>query len=212
MLTIADLWTNPSAIRNRQSEITLGVAAMLKDVINDAEERMEKTVEALQLELRTLRTGRASPALVERLHVDYYGVPTPLNQLAGISVPEPRMLMIRPWDRSSMGLIEKAILKSDLGLTPNNDGQVIRLVIPQLTEERRRDLSRVVARRVEEARVACRNIRRDAIELLRDLEKEKLISEDELYEGRDQMQKVTDEFIKQVDEIGKAKEAEIMEV
>jgi len=185
---------------------------MLKDVINDAEERMEKTVEALQLELRSLRTGRASPALVERLHVDYYGVPTPLNQLAGISVPEPRMLMIRPWDRSSMGLIEKAILKSDLGLTPNNDGQVIRLVIPQLTEERRRDLSRLVARRVEEARVACRNIRRDAIDLLRDLEKEKLISEDELYEGRDQIQKVTDEFIKQVDEIGKAKEAEIMEV
>ena len=185
---------------------------MLKDVISDAEERMEKTVEALQLELRSLRTGRASPALVERLHVDYYGAPTPLNQLAGISVPEPRMLMIRPWDRSSMGLIEKAILKSDLGLTPNNDGQVIRLVIPQLTEERRRDLSRLVARRVEEARVACRNIRRDAIELLRDLEKEKLINEDELYEGRDQMQKVTDEFIKQVDEIGKAKEAEIMEV
>jgi ribosome recycling factor len=122
------------------------------------------------------------------------------------------MLMIRPWDRSSVGLIEKAILKSDLGLTPNNDGQVIRLLIPQLTEERRRDLSRMVAKRVEEARVACRNIRRDAIELLRDLEKEKLISEDELFEGRDQIQKVTDEFIKQVDEIGKAKEAEIMEV
>jgi ribosome recycling factor len=185
---------------------------MLKDVINDAEERMGKTVEALQLELRTIRTGRASPALVERLQVDYYGAPTPLNQLAGISAPEPRMLMIRPWDRNSMGLIEKAILKSDLGLTPNNDGQVIRLVIPQLTEERRRDLSRMVAKRVEEARVACRNIRRDAIELLRDLEKEKLISEDELFEGRDQIQKVTDEFIKQVDEIGKAKEAEIMEV
>jgi len=185
---------------------------MLKDVINDAEERMEKTVEALHVELRTIRTGRASPALVERLQVDYYGAPTPLNQLAGISVPEPRMLMIRPWDRNSMGLIEKAILKSDLGLTPNNDGQVIRLIIPQLTEERRRDLSRMVAKRVEEARVACRNIRRDAIELLRDLEKEKLISEDELFEGRDQIQKVTDDFIKQVDEIGKAKEAEIMEV
>jgi ribosome recycling factor len=185
---------------------------MLKDVINDAEERMEKTVEAIQLDLRTIRTGRASPALVERLQVDYYGSPTPLNQLAGITVPEPRMLMIRPWDRNSMGLIEKAILKSDLGLTPSNDGQVIRLIIPQLTEERRRDLSRMVAKRVEEARVACRNIRRDAIELLRDLEKEKLISEDELFEGRDQTQKVTDEFIKQVDEIGKAKEAEIMEV
>jgi ribosome recycling factor len=185
---------------------------MLKDVINDAADRMEKTVEALHLDLRSIRTGRASPALVERLPVDYYGSPTPLNQLAGISVPEPRMLMIRPWDRNSMGFIEKAILKSDLGLTPNNDGQVIRLVIPQLTEERRRDLSRVVAKRVEEARVACRNIRRDAIDMLRDLEKEKLISEDELFEGRDQVQKVTDEFIKQVDEIGKAKEAEIMEV
>jgi ribosome recycling factor len=185
---------------------------MLKDVINDAADRMEKTVEALHLDLRSIRTGRASPALVERLPVDYYGSPTPLNQLAGISVPEPRMLMIRPWDRNSMISIEKAILKSDLGLTPNNDGQVIRLMIPQLTEERRRDLSRVVARRVEEARVACRNIRRDAIDMLRDLEKEKLISEDELFEGRDQVQKVTDEFIKQVDEIGKAKEAEIMEV
>jgi ribosome recycling factor len=185
---------------------------MLKDVIKDAEDRMEKTVEALHLDLRSIRTGRASPALVERLQVDYYGVPTPLNQLAGISVPEPRLLMIRPWDRSSIGLVEKAILKSDLGLTPNNDGQVIRLTIPQLTEERRRDLSRMVSRRVEDARVACRNIRRDAIDMLRDLEKEKLISEDELFEGRDQAQKVTDDFIKQIDEIGKAKEAEIMEV
>jgi ribosome recycling factor len=185
---------------------------MLKDVIKDAEERMDKAVEALQLDLRSIRTGRASPALVERLPVDYYGVPTPLNQLAGISVPEPRMLMIRPWDRNSMGLIEKAILKSDLGLTPNNDGQVIRLVIPQLTEERRRDLSRIVAKRVEEARVACRNIRRDAIDMLRELEKEKLISEDELFGGRDQVQEVTDGYIKKVDEIGRAKEAEIMEV
>jgi ribosome recycling factor len=185
---------------------------MLKDVIKDAEERMDKAVEALQLDLRSIRTGRASPALVERLPVDYYGVPTPLNQLAGISAPEPRMLMIRPWDRSSMGLIEKAILKSDLGLTPNNDGQVIRLMIPQLTEERRRDLSRIVAKRVEEARIACRNIRRDAIDMLRELEKEKLISEDELFGGRDQIQEVTDGYIKKVDEIGKAKEAEIMEV
>jgi ribosome recycling factor len=185
---------------------------MLKDVLNDAEERMEKTVEALQSELRTIRTGRASPALVERLHVDYYGAPTPLNQLAGISVPEPRLLMIRPWDRNTIGLIEKAILKSDLGLTPNNDGQVIRLLIPQLTEERRRDLGRLVAKRVEEARVACRNIRRDAIDMLRDLEKEKIISEDDLFEGRDEVQELTDNFIKRIDEIGRAKEAEIMEV
>lgn len=185
---------------------------MLKDVLNDAEERMEKTVEALHSELRTIRTGRASPALVERLQVDYYGAPTPLNQLAGISVPEPRLLMIRPWDRNTIGLIEKAILKSDLGLTPNNDGQVIRLLIPQLTEERRRDLGRLVAKRVEEARVACRNIRRDAIDMLRDLEKEKLISEDDLFEGRDEVQELTDNFIKRIDEIGRAKEAEIMEV
>jgi ribosome recycling factor len=185
---------------------------MLKDVMNDANDRMEKTVESLHADLRTIRTGRASPALVERLPVEYYGAPTPLNQLAGITVPEPRMLMIRPWDRSTIGIIEKAILKSDLGLTPSNDGQLIRLIIPQLTEERRRELNKLVAKRVEEARVAVRNIRRDAIDLMREMEKEKLISEDELYEGRDEIQELTDDFIKQIDEIGKTKEAEIMEV
>ena len=185
---------------------------MLKDVLKDARERMDKAVDSLQVDLRSIRTGRASPSLVEKLTVDYYGAPTPLNQLAGITVPEPRMLMIRPWDRSTMGIIEKSILKSDLGLTPTNDGQVIRLVIPQLTEERRRDLTKLVARRVEEARVAVRNIRRDAIDMLRDLEKEKLISEDEMYEGRDNTQELTDKYIKQLDEIGKTKEAEIMEV
>lgn len=185
---------------------------MLKDVLKDARERMDKALESLHADLRAIRTGRASPALVEKLAVDYYGAPTPLNQLAGISVPEPRMLMIRPWDRNVMGIIEKAILKSDLGLTPTNDGQVIRLIIPQLTEERRRDLTRLVAKRVEEARVAVRNIRRDANDLLRDLEKEKLIDEDQLYEGRDEMQELTDKYIKQIDEIGKAKDAEIMEV
>ncbi len=184
---------------------------MLKDVMSDAKERMTRAVEALQGDLRTIRTGRASPALVERLPVEYYGSPIPLNQLAGISAPEPRMLVIRPWDRSAIGPIEKAILKSDLGLTPSNDGQIIRLIIPPLTEERRRELTRLVARRVEEARVAVRNIRRDAIEMLRDLEKEKLISEDDLYKGRDEVQELTDDFIKQIDEIGKAKEAEIME-
>ena len=185
---------------------------MLKDVLKDARERMDKAVESLQADLRSIRTGRASPALVEKLTVDYYGAPTPLNQLAGITVPEPRLLMIRPWDRSTMGIIEKSIMKSDLGLTPSNDGQVIRLVIPQLTEERRRDLTKMVAKRVEEARVAVRNIRRDAIDMLRDLEKEKLISEDEMFEGRDEMQELTDKYIKQLDEVGKVKEAEIMEV
>ena len=184
---------------------------MIKDVLEDARERMEKTIEALQNDLRTIRTGRASPALVERLTVEYYGMPTPLNQLAGVTVPEPRLLMIRPWDRNTLGLIEKAILKSDLGMTPNNDGQVIRLIVPQLTEERRRDLNKQVARRVEEGRVSIRNIRRDAIEMLRDAEKEKLIDEDDLHRGQDQVQELTDKFVKQVDEVGKAKEAEILE-
>jgi len=185
---------------------------VLKDVMSEAKDRMEKTVEALYNDLRTIRTGRASPALVERLQVDYYGSPTPLNQLAGISVPEPRVLAIRPWDRNTIGIIEKAILKSDLGLTPGNDGQIIRLIIPQLTEERRRDLNRQVAKRVEEGRVAIRNIRRDAIDMLRDFEKEKVISEDDFYTGRDQVQELTDAFIKQIDEVGKTKEAEILEV
>ena len=184
---------------------------MIKDILADARERMEKTIDALQNDLRAIRTGRASPALVERLMVEYYGVPTPLIQLAGVTVPEPRMLMIRPWDRNTVGLIEKAILKSDLGLTPNNDGQAIRLIIPQLTEERRRDLNKQVARRVEEARVSARNIRRDAVEMLRDAEKEKMIDEDDLHKGQEQVQELTDKYIKQIDEVGKAKEAEILE-
>jgi ribosome recycling factor len=186
--------------------------AMIKDVLKDTDDRMHKAVESLQLDLRGIRTGRASPALVERLQVDYYGAPTPLNQLAGISVPEPRQLLIRPWDRSALGIIQKAIQASDLGLTPSNDGQAIRLMIPQLTEERRRDLTRQVARRVEEARVSVRNVRRDAVDMIRDLEKEKMISEDDEHEGIEQVQKLTDKFIKQVDEVGKAKEAEILEV
>jgi ribosome recycling factor len=184
---------------------------MIKETLQDAREHMDKTIEALHIDLRAIRTGRASPALVERLQVEYYGVPTPLNQLAGTTVPEPRLLVIRPWDRNTIGIIEKAILKSDLGLNPSNDGQVIRLIIPQLTEERRRELSKQVAKRVEEARVSARNIRRDAIDMLRELEKEKMISEDELFEARDKVQHLTDDYIKQIDEIGKAKEAEILE-
>jgi len=184
---------------------------MIKETLQDAREHMDKTIEALYIDLRAIRTGRASPALVERLQVEYYGVPTPLNQLAGTTVPEPRLLVIRPWDRNTIGIIEKAILKSDLGLNPSNDGQVIRLIIPQLTEERRRELSKQVAKRVEEARVSARNIRRDAIDMLRELEKEKMISEDELFEARDKVQHLTDDYIKQIDEIGKAKEAEILE-
>jgi ribosome recycling factor len=184
---------------------------MIKEIMADARERMEKTIDALQADLRAIRTGRASPALVEKLTVEYYGSPTPLIQLAGVTVPEPRMLMIRPWDRNTLGIIEKAILKSDLGLTPNNDGQAIRLILPQLTEERRRDLNKQVARRVEEARVSARNIRRDAIDMLRDAEKEKMIDEDDLHKGQEQIQELTDKYIKQIDEVGKAKEAEILE-
>ena len=185
---------------------------MIDDVLKDAAERMEKAVEALHLDLRSIRTGRASPALVDRLPVDYYGAPTPLNQLATISAPEPRLLTIRPWDATALSAIEKAILKSDLGLTPNNDGKIIRLTIPRLNEERRQELVKLVARRVEEGRVAIRNIRRDAIDDLRELEKEKMISEDEFHKGRDKVQELTDKFIEQVDEVGKAKEKEVLEI
>jgi ribosome recycling factor len=184
---------------------------MIKEVLQDAREHMEKTISVLQSDLRAIRTGRASPTLLERIEVEYYGVATPLIQLAGVTVPEPRLLVIRPWDPKTISLIEKAILKSDLGLTPNSDGQIIRLVLPQLTEERRRDLNKQVARRVEEARVSARNIRRDAIDMLRDLEKEKMIDEDELHQGEKDAQKLTDGTIARVDEIGKVKEAEILE-
>ena len=147
--------------------------ATVEEVLADTEERMNKSVEALKRELSTIRTGRASPALVENLMVDYYGVPTPLNQLASISVPEARMLMIQPWDKQSMKDVEKGILRSDLGLTPNNDGSVIRINIPTLTEERRRDLVKLVGRKAEEANVAVRNIRRDSLETFRSMEKSK---------------------------------------
>ncbi|MCS6907028.1 MAG: ribosome recycling factor, partial [Anaerolineales bacterium] len=156
--------------------------------------------------------GRASPALIERLQVDYYGVSTPLMQLASISVPEPRMLLIRPFDASALKAIERAILSSDLGLTPNNDGKTIRLVLPPLTEERRRELVKVVHNRVEEARVAARNVRRDSIRDLRELQQEKLISEDELQKGEAELQKLTDRYIEEINRIGERKEKEILEI
>jgi len=185
---------------------------MIDETLKDAEVRMTKAVKVLREDLNAIRTGRASPALVERLRVDYYGTPTPLNQLAAISVPEPRLLVIRPWDPSVLDEIEKAILKSELGLTPNNDGAVIRLSIPRLTEERRHELSKLVGRRVEEGRIAIRNIRRDAQEELRTMEKEKLITEDELFNARKKLQDLHDKYIAQMDEIGKAKQQEILEV
>jgi ribosome recycling factor len=185
---------------------------MIDDVKADAENRMKKTIDAFKRELVGIRTGRASPALVEPLKVDYYGAPTPLQQIASVSVPEARLLVIKPFDQSSLSAIEKAILKSDLGLTPMNDGKLIRLPIPQLTEERRRDLTKVVHKHAEEAHVAVRNVRRDALKDLEEMEKEKMISEDQHFKGKDLLQEVTDKYIAQVDKIAQVKEAEIMEV
>ena len=185
---------------------------MIKDILNDAETRMRGAISVLHDDLAGIRTGRASPALVERLHVDYYDTPTPLQQLASISVPEPRSLMIKPFDSSTLKTIEKAILASDLGLTPNNDGKSIHLNLPPLTEERRRDLVKHMHHRLEESRIAVRNIRRDAISDMREFEKEKLISEDDLERGEADLQKLTDRFIEEIAEQGRKKEAEIMEV
>lgn len=185
---------------------------MIKEVLAETRVKMDITIEVLEDELRSIRTGRASPALVERLTVEYYGVQTPLNQVATISAPEPRLLTIRPWETQMLSPIEKAILKSDLGLTPQNDGKIIRLAIPRLTEERREELVKVVRSRVEEARVAVRNARRDAINDLKELQDEKIVTEDEFFKGKDQMQELTDDYVKKIDEIGAHKEQEIREV
>jgi len=185
---------------------------MLKEVYQDAENRNQSAIQALEEDLAAVRTGRAHPGLVEKLAVEYYGMPTPLVQLATISVPEPRSLLIRPFDPSTLKVIERSILASDLGLTPNNDGKAIRLNLPPLTEQRRRDLVKLVHNRVEEARVAVRNIRRDSIKDLREFEHDKMISEDEREEGEDELQKITDRRITEINAIGERKEKEIMEV
>ena len=185
---------------------------MIKDILNDAENRMRGAISVLHDDLAGIRTGRASPALVEKLQVEYFGNPTPLQQLASIGVPEPRSLLIKPFDATTLKAIEKAIQTSDLGLNPNNDGKVIHLNLPPLTEERRRDLVKHMGHRLEESRIAIRNIRRDAHNDMRDFEKEKLISEDDLKRGEDDLQKLTDKYIEEVAEQGKNKEVEIMEV
>ncbi|MBO8170984.1 MAG: ribosome recycling factor [Bacillaceae bacterium] len=181
-------------------------------VMKEAEERMEKAISVLRQELASLRAGRATPSLLDKVLVDYYGTQTPVNQLANISAPEPRLLVIQPWDKSALGEIEKAIQKSDLGLTPTNDGDVIRIAIPALTEERRNELVKVVKKNGEEAKVAIRNIRRDANDDLKKLEKDGEVSEDELRRYQDQIQKTTDKYVGQVDQIVEDKEKEIMEV
>ncbi|NLN86830.1 MAG: ribosome recycling factor [Syntrophomonadaceae bacterium] len=185
---------------------------MVDDIITDAESRMNKTIEHLLADFAGMRAGRANPAMLDKIMANYYGAPTPINQMANINVPEARLLIINPWDKSSIGDIEKAILKSDLGINPNNDGNVIRLSIPQLTEERRKDLVKVIKKRAEEGKVAVRNIRREANDLIKSIEKDKLISEDAGKKGLDDIQKVTDGFIKEIDQITQEKEKEILEV
>lgn len=185
---------------------------MVQEQINDARARMHKAIESLRHELATVRTGRASPGVVEHLRVDYYGTSTPLMQLATISAPDAKLIVIQPYDRGAIAAIEKAILKSDLGLTPSNDGAVIRLSIPPLTEERRKEMVKHVHKRAEDARVAVRNIRRDCHDHLRRLEHDHAISQDDLHRSESELQKLTDEQIKEVDKIGGEKEKDLLTV
>ena len=184
----------------------------LDEVLKDAGTRMTKAVEALQRDVSSLRTGRATPALLENVPVDYYGVPTPLTQLATISVPEARLITIQPWDRQSLREIEKSLLKSDLGFNPSNDGTIIRVPVPPLSQERRRDLVRVLKKKVEDGKVAVRNVRRDAMERQRSMERNKVISQDENRRAQDQLQKATDAHVHQMDRVLETKEAEMMEI
>jgi ribosome recycling factor len=185
---------------------------MSNEVLTEADHKMARAIEAMERDLQGMRTGRASTALVERLHVEYYGTSTPLNQLAGISVPEPHQIVIQPWDRGVLGAIEKAILKSDIGLMPNVDGTVVRLNIPPLTEERRKDMVKVVHKRMEEARVEVRNLRRDAADQIKREERDGAVGTDESHRQLETLQKTTDRHIADVDRLGLVKEQEILEV
>ena len=185
---------------------------MSTETLSAAEHKMTRAVDAMERDFQGVRTGRASTALVERITVDYYGTQTPLNQLAGISVPEPHQIVIQPWDRGVLNAIEKAIIKSDIGLTPNVDGTVVRLNIPPLTEERRKDLVRVVHKRMEEARVEIRNLRREAADVLKKEERDGEVGADEAHRQLDALQKTTDRFVAEVDRLGQIKEQEVLEV
>jgi len=185
---------------------------MIDDALLLADSKMQKTVQILKREMETIRSGRATSALVDQIMVEAYGTSTPLSQLASVSVPEARLLLIQPWDRSIVGSVQKAIQKSDLGLNPMSDGEILRLVIPPPTEERRKELVKVVHKRVEDAKIAVRNVRRDALEELRKLEKDKKVSKDENMRATDKLQKLTDRFIGEVSKVGADKESEIMEV
>lgn len=185
---------------------------MIQDLKKETEERMSKSISVYKEDLQSIRAGRANPALLDKINVDYYGQLTPLKQVGSVSAPEPRMLLIQPWDSKLIPIIEKEILKSDLGLNPSNDGKVIRLLIPQLTEERRKDLAKLVKKNAENAKVAIRNVRRDAIDKIKKLEKNKEITEDERKSAEDDMQKITEKYINQIDEVTKKKEEELMEI
>lgn len=185
---------------------------MIKEIISSAEDKMKKTIEALKKEYASLRAGRATPALLDKVQVEYYGAMSPINQMANVSVPEPRMLVIQPWDKTVIPEIERAIMKSDLGLTPSSDGTVIRINIPQLTQERRTELVKVTKKKAEDARVGVRNLRRDANDELKLFEKEGEISEDDNRRGQEEIQKLTDKYIKEIDLVLENKEKEIMEV
>jgi ribosome recycling factor len=185
---------------------------IVDDVLADARNRMRKATDALRKDLASIRGGRPATGLVEHIKVDYYGQPTPINQLASINIPEARLMTIQPWDRNAVGPIQKAIQQSDLGINPSVDGNVIRLVFPQLTEQRRKELVKLVEKRVEEARVAVRNIRRDEVDRFRKAEKNKEISVDEAKLAQEELQKTTDQFISEIDKLGREKEAELMEV
>ena len=184
----------------------------IKEIISREEARMDKTIESLKYEFASVRTGRAHTSLLDSVMVDYYGAPTPVNQVANVSAPDPRMILIAPWDKTMIGAIEKAILTSDLGLNPNNDGDSIRLAIPQLTEDRRKELVKVVSKKAEDAKVAIRNIRRDANDAIKKEEKAKTITEDVSKDGQDQVQKLTDKKIKLIDELRDTKEKDVMSV
>ena len=184
----------------------------METIFNLANEKMEKSINSLKYEYNSIRAGRANAAVLDRISVDYYGSPTPINQMAAISVPEPRVLAIQPWDMSALSLIEKAILASDIGINPSNDGRIIRLVFPALTEERRKQLSKDVSKYAEDAKVAVRQIRRDCIEKVKTMKKNSEITEDDQKRGEDKLQKITDEFVKRIDEIADAKTKEIMEI
>ena len=193
--------------KNRKADVI-----MIDDIMKSQEEKMKKTLDGLKKDYGSLRAGRAAPSLLDKVMVDYYGTPTPVNQMASVTVPEARMIMIKPYDKGSIKEIEKAIQKSDLGLTPNSDGTTIRLAIPQLTQERRKELVKVVSKKAEDAKVAMRNIRRDGNEAIKKAEKNKEITEDDRKEAQEKIQKILDKYIKLIDSTKASKEKEVMEV